>query len=219
MNRPFCYAPWLGVSLRQDGEWKPCGAFQESLGRIDHTAVVDSDSLRQLKEQLLAHTPPSGCSLCLLEESQGRYSKRLKIQEHVKRKSLFATPEALQSAKPIHLELAFSNRCNFTCTMCSAEYSSSWRNMVDEYAQSVDQTKSSAEPVFQISNEQRQNLLELSKSIQTLQVLGGEPLYDQQFHKYLAELANINPNCDVCIATNGSLLTANFLEKLNQFSE
>ena len=217
MKQPFCFAPWLGISLRQDGSWKPCGAYSGSLGKIDESNALEKQSLLDLKKNLLDYQPPKECSVCLLEEASGRKSKRLKITDHVKRKKLFESDAEMDSNQLRHLELAFSNRCNFTCAMCSGEYSSSWRELTKKTERERGVSFEKEIEDFQLSDSQVESLLDQSKHIKSLQVLGGEPLYEKQFYRFLKRLAKINPDCDVCVATNGSLLSESFIENLNEF--
>jgi MoaA/NifB/PqqE/SkfB family radical SAM enzyme len=222
MSTPLCIAPWIGMSVRHDGSVRPCCAFQKEVGNLNENKLSEiflGEEMESLRQSMLSQKAPSGCEFCFKEESEGRISKRIKVKDHAERKNIHLdfSPLNKDPKHLFHLDLAFSNRCNLTCAMCSSEYSTSWKKFESKYESQTGEKKSLHKRDFLASREQMEEFLAVSKNIQTLQVLGGEPLLEPLFEEYLIRLAEINPNCQISIATNGSHLSEKWIHIFNRF--
>lgn len=124
--------------------------------------------------------------------------------------NIYATPEIL--------DLVLNNDCNLTCSYCSKDFSSAWRqdllsygdfeiNHPAEYRYKIDQKDKilrliSQNTLFQSS--QYQSLLteiqSYSKTLKTLIITGGEPLLNSHLLKFLKSL-ELSNDCKIIIST------------------
>lgn len=95
---------------------------------------------------------------------------------------------------PRYIEISFSNKCQFKCSYCSADYSSTWQDELDKYGNY--QTMSGArtkEIIPEDENTYVQTFWKwwpnLKKDIHTLRVTGGEPLLSPSTFKLMEGLS------------------------------
>jgi hypothetical protein len=92
-------------------------------------ALFNTSQLKQARKEMLTGTRPSECDYCWRIEDNGgdsdRFYKSLEpwaLKSHDTIKETGAEPDYY----PSYLEVDFSNVCNFACTYCGPEFSSTW---------------------------------------------------------------------------------------------
>jgi MoaA/NifB/PqqE/SkfB family radical SAM enzyme len=116
-----------------------------------------------------------------------------------------------------HLELGFSNLCNLTCVTCSSTHSSAWYRHEDSFALASGVPRPPKEEPFHINHAEIPSLVEAARHASQINLAGGEPFADPRYRQFLRELAEINPGCDMCVTTNGSLFDDEAFAIFNRF--
>jgi MoaA/NifB/PqqE/SkfB family radical SAM enzyme len=128
---PFCYAPWTNIDIDPQGNILPCCKYQpaaadptfniqnHSLKEYSHSAF-----LREIQQDFLADSWPTGCVRCEIEEQNNIKSKRQ--LDHDRWREHYARYQ-LHSDQWLTASLAFGNTCNLKCITCGSYASSRWR--------------------------------------------------------------------------------------------
>ena len=160
--------------------------------------------------------PKRGCEYCRNIELAGGASDRITNLDFWKfdqPKEIMADPTAT-SVTPKILEIYFNNTCNLKCTYCGPWFSSLWDDEVVRFggeAYSIDSN-------FEINKQKcfnwlTQNIHELHQ----LNVLGGEPLYQEEFDQLL-DILESTPAPDLTLTFFSNLAVAQdkLIEKINR---
>lgn len=221
-GRTFCWALWTDLALEVDGHLRPCCVYQDSLLEYqtpaDLTASLENGHLRRIRETFLRGETPEACSICYDVESHGAPSKRMKIERRLKKEGFDVDriPE-LESHDLQNLELNFSNSCNLACVTCSSVSSSSWRPLEADFERRTGQDRPQGLKPFDFPIEHVPSLVQISKGLQSVQLIGGEPLLSRSAREYLRRLSQENPDCDVSLTTNGVFFDSEIFEVLSAF--
>jgi len=129
---PFCYSPWANIDISPTGKIRPCCKFQfqkynESPKNIKFNTIdeyLNSDTLKDTKEQFLNGKWPAGCERCKIEEENGIQSKRQ--LDYTILKSEYENYDIF-GGNFLTAAVAFGNTCNLKCITCNPESSSKWR--------------------------------------------------------------------------------------------
>ena len=138
----MCLAKWNQTSLHlPTGLTNSC--YHPPLHKIDATKLKDNpaalhntvDKLQQ-REQMLKGEKPEGCSYCWNIEKTGEMSDR-----HYRSGEPWAMQDFDEIRKnpidenhlPRYVEVNFNNACNFRCSYCSPQFSTSWGKETDRY--------------------------------------------------------------------------------------
>jgi len=152
----------------------------------------------QAREMMLeGQWPGHGCEYCQSIESVGGQSDRitnLDMWPFEGPKEFKQNPNAVHVTPKI-LEIYFNNTCNLKCTYCGSFFSSLWN----------DENKRYGDQVFVVDKNFEENKLkcfewlkENSKELHQLNVLGGEPLYQEEFDQLL-DLLDEHPAPDLTL--------------------
>lgn len=158
------------------------------------------------KKMLSGEWPGDGCEYCRDIEMSGGQSDRqfqLKIPD-VYPRELDHDP-TLVNVQPSILEVFFANTCNFKCVYCKGSLSSSIQTEEDRWGSAIiptDHTRNSNQ--YQDLVPQFWSWMERNGSnLKRLQILGGEPLFQQDFYKLLDYFeSHPNPSLEFNIITN-----------------
>lgn len=90
------------------------------------------------------------------------------------------------------LRISVTDRCNFRCTYCMP---------LDEYEWLEKSEVLTFEEITRLSR------LFLSLGVEKIRLTGGEPLARRDLQKLIAQLSVLTPAPELCLTTNGSLLT------------
>jgi MoaA/NifB/PqqE/SkfB family radical SAM enzyme len=178
----FCYHPWTGLDINNNGKVKPCCKFRPEIENWQEKNIQDglenyltSSDLQSLRQKFINGEKPSGCVRCWNDEAAGYPSKRqLDFNRWQKELNCYS----IDSNEFLFITLPLGNLCNLKCRICGPESSSSWikehRDIFNEKIKVQDWHKDPS-----IWN----NIVNLSKNSLEIHIHGGEPfLYDNTEH-------------------------------------
>jgi hypothetical protein len=163
--------------------------------------------------------PEKGCEYCRNIELAGGASDRitnLDFWNFDQPKELQLNPTAT-SVTPKILEIYFNNTCNLKCTYCGPFFSSLWN---DELARFGDDTFI-IDKNFETNKQKcfkwlKQNIQELYQ----LNVLGGEPLYQDEFDQLLDILEEYPaPELTLTFFSNLAVAHDKLIQKINRIEQ
>ena len=144
VSQTMCLAKWNQVSLHlPTGLTNSC--YHPPLHEIDATKLEDnpaslhntSEKLNQ-RQQMLKGERPEGCSYCWKMEDTGEMSDRhYRSGEPWAMQDFTAIKQNPMDERwtPRYVEVNFNNACNFKCSYCSPQFSTTWGKEVDRYGQ------------------------------------------------------------------------------------
>ena len=221
----ICPLPWLSLAVRNDGVHRVCchanvseerGVLRDFNGHTQRAdqhgieQVRNSDSLKKIRQQMLAGEWPESCGRCQKEESLGLRSKRIYASEYLQRPAEFyhaATQSdgSIETARwPLEdLDLRFGNKCNLKCRMCGPSDSNAWYGDFE----ALNGRSYQPEGNFSWYHEPRfwDELFEQAQSLQHLYLVGGEPLLIRQHFDFLKKLAETGRASEVVLEYNSNL--------------
>lgn len=222
MNKNFCYHPWTGLDIGNDGEIKPCCKFNPELedwNKFYIQSGIDSynnsQELNNLKKQFLEGKRPAGCLRCWKDEDADYLSKR---QLDYSNFSVELDDCDLSSNDNfLFLTVPVGNLCNLKCRICGPGSSSSW---IKEWNAIFGEKRSVQD--WHKNSAVWQDLLNYSKNILEIHIHGGEPfLYDNKEHfELLDHLITVgsSKNIKIHYSTNGTVFPHNdYWDKWKKF--
>jgi len=177
------------------------------------------EKIQDRERMLQGQWPKSGCEYCRNIELAGGASDRITNLDFWKfdqPKEIIADLTAT-SVTPKILEIYFNNTCNLKCTYCGPWFSSLWDDEVVRFggeAYSIDSN-------FEINKQKcfnwlTQNIHELHQ----LNVLGGEPLYQEEFDQLLDVLETTpSPELTLTFFSNLAVSQDKLIEKINRIEQ
>ncbi|WP_290735533.1 twitch domain-containing radical SAM protein [Halobacteriovorax sp. JY17] len=246
MSCTFCPLPWVHLSTHPIGEVTLCcladstnsiGSARSkdktlSLNSNSIDSILNSDSFKKVRLEMLSGNRPSACMGCYKNEDQGTSSRR---QEEII-EDYFSFKEARKITKedgsiPISLkkvELRLGNKCNLKCTTCNPASSSSWTQEYKEISKNTDiqigvNYTGLRDEMFNWPETQEfwSDLSKYSKDISFININGGEPmLYSKQisFLKYLID-HNLSKNITLEYNINLSLISKDITDLWKEFKK
>ena len=210
MTDSFCYQPWNGLEIYNNGRLRPCCKYRpeqdplfENINIQDDHAIErfqNSAYIKNLREQFLSGKKPNACVRCWKDEEAGYPSQR---QLHNERWTEEFEQYDLESQKINLLNIPIGNLCNLKCRICGPDSSTKWiKEWKDIYGESFDKNEWANDPrVWQTLIDHSNNLLEIH-------IHGGEPfLLDNDIHmQFLESLVsnNVAKQARIHYSTNGT---------------
>lgn len=190
--KPFCTAPWNGITVRENGDVKVCCSSQTVLGNINSQSIDDifnNDIQIKIKQNLLAGIPDKNCNLCA---DQLKHSGTATLRNHYN----FNYPEVVDKLK--FIDIRWNNLCNLSCIYCGPNQSTTWAEKLNP---------SSIKIVKHNYDAELENwVLSRSDQIHELMLVGGEPLLMKQNYALINKLSD---DARISIITNLSYNLAN----------
>ena len=223
----MCLAKWLFTKIHlSTGKTQSCYHVPEHFVDKEEIRVLPSalHNTRQKKlerAQMLKGERPEGCSYCWrIEDSGEHYSDR-----HYQSNTPWAFGRFHEVAQggseydvtPSYVELNLSNACNFKCSYCHAEYSSTWVKELKEYghyptdppAHDLEYFKKTGSLPIPVGEENPYADAfwkwwpELYPKMKVFRLTGGEPLIDPNTFKILDYVEeHPNPEMELAFTTN-----------------
>ena len=124
----FCLAPWYSLNVNSYGKLAPCCEFKEQNYYFNQLEeYFYSDSMKNLRQDLLAGIKNTNCDKCWKTERNGGDSLRLITNRTLGRGNDFNIINQIKNPKISNIksfDLQLGNLCNLKCVMCSPSRSS-----------------------------------------------------------------------------------------------
>lgn len=213
-KKSFCTLPWMGVYIQPDGGVKNCAITKEFLGNINDTPLVDilhGTANQKIKQDMLNNVMHPRCGHCHTLEKNQKFSPDAVSNRIWYLKTLVTRDlnffDQTENYKLRMLDLRWKNTCNYACLYCGPDLSSAWANELNLPQR--------------ISDEALQQSLDyIYKNIESVEhvyLAGGEPLLIKENLTLLNRIYEFNPDMDIRINTNLSIINNDIYNMLKQF--
>lgn len=188
----FCLAKWTTVTLHlESGTTHSCHHPKTHVIPLaelksNPSALHNTKFKIEQRKKMMNGERPAECDYCWRMEDlkSGQISDRI-----LKSESDWSYPyynEVLQNPlsatfRPRYLEVSFSNACNFKCSYCSADYSTTWEKELNEHGNYY--TKSGKKTVKTFVESENPYIAafwkwwpDIKNDLHTFRITGGEPL-------------------------------------------
>jgi MoaA/NifB/PqqE/SkfB family radical SAM enzyme len=184
----FCTAPWVGLTIREDGHVRTCCIGEKSLGDLNKQSIDDivrSPTLIDIQQKMLSGLPDlENCKSCVsLQEKSGIAT----LKEHYNQFYPTFDPNQIEL---MCLDIRWNNACNLSCMYCTPKFSSVWQDRLEIKRSSV---------VKDYQDNLLQWILDRSHQTQEITLVGGEPLLMKQNYALIDQLSD---QCKISIITN-----------------
>lgn len=236
----FCLAKWLQVTLHlQNGFNHSChhpglhGIPKEGL-KQDPSILHNTPFKKELRAMMLNGQRPSECDYCWkVEDSPGHhYSDRIiKSSDSwaVNRLSEIANAPADKSVNPSYVEVSFGNECNFRCSYCGPDISSSIWSSYEKHGAYVGRVttdeieRQGRKPIKTEENPYVDAFWDwfpsLLPDLKVFRITGGEPLVNPNTYRVLDYLEeNPQPQLQLCINSNLGIPERHFRKFIDKIS-
>jgi organic radical activating enzyme len=194
-----CAAASHNLILESTGEVKLCCNSSMALDHqpgLAETAIV-GQLATEIQTALANGIPHKNCDRCWTEQQHNGRSYRYSYNDMYPQYQLLPDP----GIKTIHIQ--HENTCNLTCVYCGPQFSSKWvelRNLKQSFRHPIRFSDS------------------MLKSLDMITLAGGEPALIKSNVELLDRLWEINPNCQIIINTNLTMVKSNpVFERLIKF--
>jgi len=213
LDKNFCVIPWTGFEVDPNGDVKNCIISKEVIGNLKENSIqelVEKNS--GLRQEMLEGKFPKSCEGCYLQEKHrgkdfGSLSSRLyyarEITPHLSKDLL----ESADNFNLHHVDVRWSNKCNFACVYCGSLYSSKWETELGEKV-TKDQNSKDSLKKYLYSN---------IKNLRNIYLAGGEPMLMKENKEFLELLLKENPEVHIRVNTNLSKTRTGVFDLLCQF--
>jgi MoaA/NifB/PqqE/SkfB family radical SAM enzyme len=194
----------------------------DEIGDLTPLEIFEHKNFEQLRADGLNEVKNKNCDVCWGQEKRGLTSPRLK--------SVGDTSWPLPAKNLREFDLSFSNKCNLVCRMCNLGSSHQFykdyeffktHDLIDDINTATSHSTFPDRPnnTNTEHNKQLDWIRENYRSIGTLKISGGEPLYDKKVVELLRLMVDNNhaKNVDLELHTNATLLRGEIVELLNNF--
>lgn len=219
VGKGFCLAKWSNVTLHlESGNTHSChhpsphNIPLEELKK-NSSALHNTAFKIQQRKLMVEGARPAECYYCWNIED-------LATQQFSDRHIKSAEPYSMDDfdailakpldpfVKPRYLEVSFSNKCNFKCSYCSADYSSSWADELKRFGPYSTETGKQTVTIYEEEDNPYIKAFwhwwpEFNGQLNTLRITGGEPLLSPNTFKLLESfLVEPNPNLNIIVNSN-----------------
>lgn len=236
MSKTFCVLPWIhlathphgGVSLCCEADHTnnishaydgtPENKILKNLATDSIEDIMNCDSFKMVRTQMLNDQIPDACKPCFEKEKQGIESKR--IREN-KKFMHFTEDSARTRTAPLgrlhkfdmqFVELRLGNLCNLKCRSCNPASSSALRNDFRTIEQELDFINRYSGLDHEMFKWPEQidiwdNMFKLSEKVKVIYINGGEPMLIKRHWEFLQKLVDEDRAKDIELqySTNGTV--------------
>lgn len=210
MQKKFCALPFIAIDKKQQ-RYRPCCHYRDDhwpqFQSIDH--YWNSPELAELRRDFVAGRENPGCEYCWTQESLGITSLRQSLKSE-------RTADA-ENPKLKQIKLVTSKTCNLACMMCFDTVSSGYENLWQGHTFPVisQHVPNNMTYDWEIDRLIRED----DGSLEFIEVLGGEPLFNKDFLDLAQHLVDTgkSQNLTLFISTNCTLLTEKIRTLFRQF--
>ena len=209
-KKNFCAAFWSHFHFTNDGKVYPCclteNKEENSLGNINNTSidkVYNGQRMKKIRKDMIDNKPlPNGCHICVDREKKGLGALRIRYNDYWFDKIVedinLDTGEII-NFKIKSLDIRLSNKCNFSCAMCSPKFSTKWSNYEEITGVNTQQKLISVD----IESSFNKNIKRYLSDIEFIHFAGGEPIIMPEHWKILD---TIDSSVKIMYTTNASTL-------------
>lgn len=241
-QKTFCPLAWMHSFVNQDGSYQLCCTSEEYDNTLRNAAgeklfiqqglgpdqVMNSQFMKDIRQQMLKGKWPSVCRRCLLTEQQGGSSRRtIEIMGHAGEiPAMLSSTHADGSidVKVTSADYRLGNLCNIQCRTCNPRstrmWIGEWNDIKPKEEQFNDETMESYRNYDWIDSEHLVRDFEnKAPTLEHIHFAGGEPLLVPQMSRILEKcIASGNAkNIVVTYNTNMTILPQRVLELWKQF--
>jgi MoaA/NifB/PqqE/SkfB family radical SAM enzyme len=204
--------PWTGLQVDPDGDVKNCIISKDTIGNLSQQSIqsiIKKNST--VRKQMLQGEFPRTCEGCYLQEKNRQkdfssISSRLyyakEITPHLPKNLL----EDHNNFDLKHVDVRWSNKCNFACAYCGPMYSSKWETELGKKPKR-----------FDYDDSLKSYLFDNITSLRNVYLAGGEPMLMRQNKEFLQLLLEKNPDVHLRVNTNLSKTRTGVFDLLCQF--
>lgn len=191
----FCILPFVHLYSEPRGEMKPCciaGGFDEQLNLKELTIenAFNSSQMKELRKDMLEGKRNKVCDVCYKKEDLNGTSPRKDFNNNTLWKLPNVNDDYSVETQFQHIDIRFSNLCNFKCRMCSHEFSSNW---FEDFEKVIPGYTNGKKKVMKVSDTIVEDLIPHLKNIKSFYFAGGEPLIMPEHYKILKHLYDTMP--------------------------
>ena len=224
-DKTFCVLPWLHLATHPHGKVTLCcnadhtHMVSASRNRTEHSNddkrltsgdrflslqtdsvhdIMNSDSFKQVRKEMLADRMPYACMRCYREEAQGIASKRVTENAnypHLTKQRAAEMVDADGTIANVELEfveLRLGNICNVKCRSCNPWSSSKWiadhNKMREDHPELSEFIKTHNDFEWPERQEFWDDLFERTKNARVFYINGGEPTLIKHHFDFLQRL-------------------------------
>ncbi len=217
-HNSLCPLPWNGIFVNPDGKIKNCAISRQSLGDINQQPlqdIVDNHINREIRSDMLNNIKHKRCNACYLVEENASLknnneSNRTWYKKIAVKHANMSIFDSVKNFEPVVLDLRWQNTCNYACVYCGPDLSSKWESLINE-----DQIDINLPSLVQSKKYIFDNLA----TVKHVYLAGGEPLLMKDNAVLLNQLYQINPDAEVRINSNISVLNGPVFEQLQNFKK
>lgn len=224
---PACALLWSHISNEPGGTVRTCCIASQrikdnqgrdfNLGEDSMIDILQSDTMKNLRNQIRGGERPKNCEPCWKDEDAGKQSKRQQYNEYYR--NWYGRDWQVWMEEPSRIldaQLIFDNTCNLKCRSCNTNYSSKWRE--ETLDRNIPFWKTTAKVDMMDPNDSKfwKDIDIWTKDLRRLEIMGGEPFYMKQFKEFVDYLIDNDraKNINLTLSTNGTIADKNFLEKM-----
>jgi pyruvate-formate lyase-activating enzyme len=216
-----CVLPWVNLSTNPDGTVSIC-CVSDNTNQMNHAKnlknnewelldlnknsiheIMNSDTYKKVRYQLLNGKWPDQCIQCNKEESKGIKSMReIMNNKLIYNKDIFKNTKedgSINTDDIVLIELRFSNICNLKCRICSPMFSKKLTNEMFYYYEEIPQDYVLLKEKFW---NDIINTISKSNSNCTIFISGGEPFILKKHWDFLKLLIDKDLAKDITLSYN-----------------
>lgn len=180
--------------------------------------VINSDYMKQLRNNLAKGLQDSNCQVCWTDEKNGKESKRQRYNKLYSDVYDIHADSYDKTNSLVDMQLALGNTCNLKCRTCAPSHSSKWAaEFRDRFGKdSVDKNLT-----YNLADSKLfSDIDNWSKTVKRIEIMGGEPFYSNDFKMLIdrLSLSEFSKNISINFSTNGTIYNDELIHKIiNKF--
>ena len=224
MSKNLCALAWGHTSSEPSGFVRSCCIAKDLIVQDQRKMNVADDSIHdiinsefmiQLRKDMLEEKYPSNCNTCWNDERNGKQSKRLIYNDIFKTFNINVDYNSLHVI-PKDLQINIGNVCNLKCRTCGPTHSTKWNTEWNDRVHKFDHREMSVDFNNKITSKMWTELDDWSKTVQRLEIMGGEPLYSKDFRKLVNMLIDNGNSKHISLnfSSNATVFDEDFVNKM-----
>lgn len=232
----ICAQPWISLDVKNNGEFRPCCFYNESIKQSDGTAyhasvhsfetVYNSDYMLKLRQDFRDGKKPEPCVRCWYEEKDGTQSKRQLLKYRFPKYSFYTNYEQDDIKNLVFASVELGTACNFKCRICSSDYSSaiaeevlSHDTIADKKSHPVYKSLVSGNWIKKQDAVLWNSLSDANSNIMYFDFAGGEPLLSSRHYDILKTIISAGRAGKVSLRynTNSSIFPEKYVDLWKSF--